>query len=135
MLPSVFIVTDHRRRQKVVRKATANSAAPRVPLFLSLPRFEVKFWGLILILIRRTATKTLYVKQTHNDIIFCFRLIPPLQFNLIFFVFVVFIIFIFTVNNPYNSQVYLCVAVQKSVFLYQWYEPWGRFMKVQVIIR
>lgn len=35
------------------------------------------------------------------------------------------------VNNPYNSQVYLCVAVQKSVFLYQWYEPWGRFMKVQ----
>ena len=37
------------------------------------------------------------------------------------------------VNNPYNSQVYLCVAVQKSVFLYQWYEPWGKFMKVQVI--
>ncbi|KAL9959145.1 hypothetical protein ACROYT_G036235 [Oculina patagonica] len=35
------------------------------------------------------------------------------------------------VNNPYNSQVYLCVALQKSVFLYQWYEPWGRFMKVQ----
>jgi len=35
------------------------------------------------------------------------------------------------VNNPYNSQVYLCVAVQKRVFLYQWYEPWRRFMKVQ----
>lgn len=37
-----------------------------------------------------------------------------------------------SVNNPYNSQVYLCVAVQKRVFLYQWYEPWRRFMKVQV---
>ena len=35
MLPFVFIVTDHRRRHEVVRKATANSAAPRVPLFLS----------------------------------------------------------------------------------------------------
>ncbi|XP_073229991.1 mitogen-activated protein kinase kinase kinase kinase 5-like isoform X2 [Porites lutea] len=35
------------------------------------------------------------------------------------------------VNNPYNSQTYLCVAMQKSVLLYQWYEPWHRFMKVQ----
>lgn len=35
------------------------------------------------------------------------------------------------VNNPYNSQTYLCVAMQASVLLYQWYEPWHRFMKVQ----
>lgn len=35
------------------------------------------------------------------------------------------------VNNPYNSQTYLCVALPKSVLLYQWYEPWHRFMKVQ----
>ncbi|KAK2554242.1 Mitogen-activated protein kinase kinase kinase kinase 5 [Acropora cervicornis] len=35
------------------------------------------------------------------------------------------------VNNPYNSQTYLCVAMPKSVLLYQWYEPWHRFMKVQ----
>ena len=55
MFSFVFIVTDHRSRQKVDRKATANSAAPRVPLFLSLPHFLVN-WGLILILIRRTAT-------------------------------------------------------------------------------
>lgn len=37
-----------------------------------------------------------------------------------------------SVNNPYNSQTYLCVALPKSVLLYQWYEPWHRFMKVQV---
>ena len=36
-----------------------------------------------------------------------------------------------TVNNPYNNQLYLCVAMAKSVHLMQWYEPMERFMKVK----
>lgn len=37
------------------------------------------------------------------------------------------------VHNPYDEQVYLCVAMTKSVLLMQWYEPLDKFMKVKVI--
>ena len=35
MLPCVFSVIDHRRRQNVVRTSVTHSAKPRVPLFSS----------------------------------------------------------------------------------------------------
>jgi mitogen-activated protein kinase kinase kinase kinase 3/[mitogen-activated protein kinase] kinase 5 len=37
------------------------------------------------------------------------------------------------VHNPYDEQVYLCVAMTKNVLLMQWYEPLDKFMKVKVI--
>ncbi|EDO49046.1 predicted protein, partial [Nematostella vectensis] len=36
------------------------------------------------------------------------------------------------VNNPYNSQLYLCVALPQNVLLMQWYEPLEKFMKVNM---
>ncbi|XP_028409005.1 mitogen-activated protein kinase kinase kinase kinase 3-like [Dendronephthya gigantea] len=35
------------------------------------------------------------------------------------------------VHNPYDEQVYLCVAMAKTVLLMQWYEPLEKFMKVK----
>lgn len=35
------------------------------------------------------------------------------------------------VHNPYNEQVYLCVAMTKHLLLMQWYEPLEKFMKVK----
>ncbi|CAB3994691.1 mitogen-activated kinase kinase kinase kinase 3-like [Paramuricea clavata] len=35
------------------------------------------------------------------------------------------------VHNPYDEQVYLCVAMTKNVLLMQWYEPLEKFMKVK----
>ena len=42
--------------------------------------------------------------------------------------------FVFSVvHNPYDEQVYLCVAMTKNVLLMQWYEPLEKFMKVKVL--
>ena len=48
-----------------------------------------------------------------------YRRIHPLYFD-------------FLVHNPYNEQVYLCVAMTKHLLLMQWYEPLEKFMKVKV---
>lgn len=45
------------------------------------------------------------------------------------------LIFPHAVHNPYDEQIYLCVAMSKSVLLMQWYEPLTRFMKVKVILK
>jgi len=42
-----------------------------------------------------------------------------------------FILFV-AVNNPYNNQLYLCAALPDNILLMQWYEPLGKFMKVNV---
>lgn len=42
-------------------------------------------------------------------------------------------LFFSIVHNPYDEQVYLCVAMTKNVLLMQWYEPLDKFMKVKVI--
>ena len=57
-LPCVCSVIDRRGRQNVVRTSLTHSAAPRVPLFLFLPHFEVIC---DLLLNRRTATWNLFV--------------------------------------------------------------------------
>ena len=41
MLLWICKVTDHKRRQNVVRTSLTNSAAPRVSFFLFLPHFNV----------------------------------------------------------------------------------------------
>ena len=38
----------------------------------------------------------------------------------------------FLVHNPYDEQVYLCIAIPKTILLMQWYGPLEKFMKVQV---
>jgi hypothetical protein len=43
------------------------------------------------------------------------------------------ILYFSIVHNPYDEQVYLCVAMTKNVLLMQWYEPLDKFMKVKVI--
>ncbi|XP_046859318.1 mitogen-activated protein kinase kinase kinase kinase 3-like [Xenia sp. Carnegie-2017] len=35
------------------------------------------------------------------------------------------------VHNPYDEQVYLCIAIPKTILLMQWYGPLEKFMKVQ----
>ena len=59
MLPCVCSVIDHRGRQNVVRTSVTHSAAPRVPLLLFLPHFDVIC---DLLLNKRTATWNLFVK-------------------------------------------------------------------------
>ena len=58
MFPCICSVTGHRGRQNVVRTSVTHSAAPRVPLFLFLPHFDVIC---DLLLNRRTATWNLFV--------------------------------------------------------------------------
>ena len=59
MLPCVCSVIDHRGRQNVVRTSVTHSDAPRVPLFLFLPHFDIIC---DLLLNRRTATWNLFIK-------------------------------------------------------------------------
>lgn len=43
-----------------------------------------------------------------------------------------FYVLFIAVNNPYNNQLYLCAALPDNILLMQWYEPMGKFMKVNV---
>ena len=66
MLLCICSVIDHRGRQNVVKTSVTHSAAPRVPLFLFIPHFDVIC---DLLLNRRTATWNLFVnvmKQTDS---------------------------------------------------------------------
>ena len=60
MLPCVCSVTDHRRRQNVVRTSVTHSAIAWCATFLFLPHFDVIC---DLLLNRRTATCNLFVIQ------------------------------------------------------------------------
>ena len=59
MLPCVFSVVDHRRRQNVARTSVIYSAIASCATFLFLPHFDVIC---DLLLNRRTATWNLFVK-------------------------------------------------------------------------
>ena len=61
MLPRVCLITDHRRRQNVVRTSMTHSAIASCATFLFLPHFDVIC---DLLLNRRTATWNLFVKHT-----------------------------------------------------------------------
>ena len=58
MLPWVWSVTDHKRRQNVVKTSVTHSSTARVPTSLFLPQFDV-----ICLLNRRMATWNLFVNQ------------------------------------------------------------------------
>ena len=64
MLPFVCSVTDHRRRQNVVRTSVTPSAIASCATFLFLPHFDVIC---DLLLNRRTATWNLFVRLHVHD--------------------------------------------------------------------
>ena len=67
MLPCVFSVIDHRRRQNVVKTSVIHSAIASCATFLFLRHFDVIC---DLLLNRRTATSNLFVKLLCFEVTF-----------------------------------------------------------------